>query len=98
MSTPENGAMVKLVFGVLFLVILLAFGLALATDFRGIATRQAKASLESARPIRSLYRRDLTDEAQQRRLARATVMNRIIGLIFVLMCLSILIGTIATAG
>jgi hypothetical protein len=85
---------VKQVIGVFFLLILLALGLALATDFRGIATQQARASQRS-RARGSLFRGDQTYEAQQRRLTQATVINRVIGLVFALMSLSAVIAVIA---
>jgi len=88
---------VKQVIGVLFLLMILALGLALATDFRGIASQQAKASQRSSQAVGNLFRRDQTDDAQQRRLAQTTVVNRVVGLVFVLMCLSAVIAVIAKA-
>ena len=91
------GKIVKLLAAVLILLAFAALGVALACDFRGIATEHAKNSLEAARPIGNLLRRDQTPEAAQRRAARAAVIQRIIGLVFALASVAILIGIIASA-
>jgi hypothetical protein len=87
---------VKSVAAVLILLAFAALGLALACDFRGVADDYATRSLAAARPIGDLLRRDQTPEAAQRRLARVTVIQRIIGLVFALASLAIPIAVIAT--
>jgi hypothetical protein len=80
----RSRAVVKTVLGSIFLLGLVAFGLALAFNFRGITSKHAKKSVAAGRPIRALYRQDLTPEELQRRVARQTVLERIIGMVFAL--------------
>ena len=87
----------KLVIPVLILLMFVALGLALASDFRGVTSEQAKRGLTSARPVGDLLRRDQTAEAAQRRAARVTVIYRIIGLLFAMGSLAVLIAVVATA-
>ena len=89
----------KQVAGVLVLLMFLALGLALATDFRGIASEQAKASQRS-RAASNVFRRGrvtMNDEQQRRRLVQDTVIIRVIGAFFVLASLSAVIVVIAKA-
>jgi len=75
---------VRTVLGSIFLLGFVALGLALAFNFRGIASEHAKRSVTAGGPVRALFRRELTPEEMQRRVARATVLDRIIGLVFAL--------------
>ena len=87
----------KLLAAILILLAFAALGVALACDFRGIATEYAKRSLEAARPLGDLLRRDQTPAAAQRRTARVAVSQRIIGLVFALASVAVLIAVIASA-
>jgi hypothetical protein len=83
---------VKLAFAVLILLVFVILGLALAVDFRGVATEWAERSLVG-RPF--LRRPSL--EAARHWTTRAMIVNRIVGAVFALGGLAILIAVIATA-
>jgi hypothetical protein len=83
---------VKSVVGVLVLLGFAALGFALASDFCGFARRHAERSLARVRPISDLLRRNGTPEAAQRRLARANLSHRSVGLMFLLGSLAALVA------
>ncbi len=73
-------AMLGLVWGVLLVLV----GLALATDWRGVATRHVELTMRFVRPVSPFKRIGWSDERIVRRRDRFVILDRILGLIILL--------------
>lgn len=73
-------AMLGLVWGVLLVLV----GLALATDWRGVATRHIELAMRFVRPVSPFKRIGWSDKRIVRRRDRFVILDRILGLIILL--------------
>ncbi|MFI5490517.1 hypothetical protein [Micromonospora echinaurantiaca] len=75
--------------GLLWGVLLIVIGAALASDYRGIATKHIELSMQVVRPV-SPFR--WTDDRLDRRRARFIVFDRLFGVLMILMGVGSLVG------
>ena len=71
--------------GVLFGLLLIAIGVALAFDYRRVATRHIEFAMRVVRPITPFRRRNWTDDRLARRKARFVVFDRLFGLLMIVL-------------
>lgn len=75
--------------GLLWGVLLIVIGVALASDYRGIATRHIDLSMQIVRPVSPLR---WTDERLARRRTRFILFDRVFGVLIILMGVGSLIA------
>lgn len=81
----------RMAFDILLGVFVILMGLALAADYRGIATKHIEMSSRTVRPVSLSRRIPWEDDRLVRRRARFVILDRILGVLMILAGAAVLI-------
>lgn len=82
--SPGGSVMWRAMLGLVWGILLVLVGSALAINYRGVATRHIELAMRFVRPVSPSNRMSWSDERIVRRRARFIVLDRILGVMIIL--------------